>query len=380
MIKIPFCDLAKLNRPMMAEIEQALLRVARSGRYIGGTEVSAFEEKLCDLTGARHAVGVGNGLDALKLVLRGLVALGRLNRGDGVIVAANTYIASMLAIEDAGLVPIPVDPDRRTMLLDGAGVSGCHVKTAKAVMPVHLYGRAAWDAGLVRAIEERGLLVIEDNAQALGARTDIAGLNGRHRMTGALGDAGALSFYPTKNVGALGDAGAVLTDDTELASAVRSLSNYGSDRRYHNVYSGGCNSRLDPMQAAVLGVKLGYVDAVSRRRRDVAVAYYRMIENDLIEKPDMPEYAESHVWHQYVIKVPCLEARDAFRKYMHERGIETDVHYAVPPHRQPCYEKRQWGDFPVTCEIADRVVSLPVACVSSDEAEYVAETVNRWRM
>lgn len=374
---IPFCDLAKLNRPMMAEIERALLRVARSGHYIGGTEVSDFEKKLCRLTGAGYAVGTGNGLDALKLVMRGWVETGRLRHGDGVIVAANTYIASLMAIEDAGLVPVPVDPDENTMLLGAEGIKKCHDKRVKAVMPVHLYGRADWDAEMAAVISDRGLLVVEDNAQAIGAMAPITVLNGRHRMTGCLGDAGALSFYPTKNVGAIGDAGAVLTDDADLAGAVRALSNYGSDRRYHNIYAGGCNSRLDPLQAAVLSVKLDHIVQMTARRREVAMLYDSLIDNPDVEKPQVPDAPESHVWHQYVVRVAD---RDSFRRYMEERGIGTDVHYAVPPHRQPCYTGRPWasGDFAVTDRIAERVVSLPIATVTDEEAAIVAETVNSW--
>lgn len=377
MKKIPFCDLAKLHRPMTTEIEQALLRVARSGHYIGGTEVSDFEAKLCRLTGAGYAVGTGNGLDALKLVMRGWVETGRLRYGDGVIVAANTYIASLMAIEDAGLVPVPVDPDENTMLLGAEGIKKCHDKRVKAVMPVHLYGRADWDAEMAAVISDRGLLVVEDNAQAIGAMAPIAGLNGRHRMTGCLGDAGALSFYPTKNVGAIGDAGAVLTDDADLAGAVRALSNYGSDRRYHNIYAGGCNSRLDPLQAAVLSVKLDYLGQITERRRKVAMLYDSLIDNPKVEKPEVPDVAESHVWHQYVVRVAD---RASFRQHMEERGIGTDVHYAVPPHRQPCYAGRQWtsGDFAITDRIADSVVSLPIATVTDEEAAIVAETVNSW--
>ncbi len=381
MRRIPFCDLAALNSPIMAEIEQALRRVAMSGRYVGGTEVSALEKKLCRLTGAEFAVGTGNGLDALKLIMRGWIALGRLHRGDEVIVAANTYVASLLAIEDAGLVPVPVDPDPVTMLLSADGVRKCAGKRVKVVMPVHLYGRANWDEDLVAAIKELGLLVIEDNAQAIGALPREAALSGRRNMTGALGDAGALSFYPTKNVGALGDAGAVLTDDGELADAVRALSNYGSDRRYHNVYATGCNSRLDPMQAAVISLKLDRLESITDRRREVAGMYDRMIDNRLVVKPEMPETKSEHVWHQYVVLTPDAAARESFRKHLAVKGVETDVHYATPPHRQPCYNGREWAgkSYPVTNDLADRVVSLPIATVSDEDAARVAEAVNSWR-
>lgn len=381
MNRIPFCDLGALNARYKAETERALLRVAASGRYVGGTEVSALEEKLCRLTGAGYAVGTANGLDALKLVMRGWVELGRLQRGDMVAVAANTYVASMLAIEDAGLVPCPVDPDPVTMLLGAKGLRRWAGKDVKAVMPVHLYGRADWDEELSEAVKELGLLVIEDNAQAIGARPRAASLGGELRMTGALGHAGALSFYPTKNVGALGDAGAVLTDDKCLADTVRALTNYGSDCRYHNVYASGCNSRLDPLQAAVLSVKLENLDEISRRRREVASLYDRMIDSLEVTKPAMPEVAEEHVWHQYVVLAADAESRDCLRHHLLNHGIETDVHYSVPPHRQPCYRGREWaaGPFVVTDNLADRVLSLPIATVSDDDVAHVADAVNSWR-
>ncbi len=382
MKRISFCDLAKLNLPMMAEIERSLLRVARSGRYIGGTEVSDFEEKLCRLTGAGYAVGTGNGLDALKLIMRGWIATGVLQYGDEVIVAANTYIASILAIEDAGLVPRLVDPDPETMLLSAEGIERHVTDKVKAVMPVHLYGRVDWNEDIADVVRSHGLLVIEDCAQAIGARPSAAGVCGRRNMAGALGHAGALSFYPTKNIGALGDAGAVLTDDKELAQAVRALSNYGSDRRYHNIIAEGCNSRLDPIQSAVLSVKLDYLESVGRRRREVAAIYDRLIDNFVVVKPEIPETAEEHVWHQYVVKVPDRWCRESFRQHLERKGVQTDVHYAVPPHLQPCYRGRIWAqqEFHVTCDLADRVVSLPVATVSDDEAVMVAEAVNGWRI
>lgn len=380
MNRIPFLDLAVLNNPIMQEIEQALLRVARSGRYVGGTEVSALEKKLCRLTGAGYAVGVGNGLDALKLIMRSMIALGYLEHGDEVIVAANTYIASILAIEDAGLKPRLVEPNQTTMLLDAKGIESCTGKRIKAVMPVHLYGRVAWNADMVEAVKSRSLKVIEDNAQAIGARPVAAALSGNNNKAGALGDAGALSFYPTKNIGALGDAGAVLTDDENLAATVRAMSNYGSDRRYHNIYAGGVNSRLDPIQAAILNVKLNYLDSICCRRREVAGLYNRLIENSLIEIPSSTEIPEEHVWHQYVVKVPSEDYRDAFRRYMDANGIETDVHYAVPPHLQPCYIDRKWTDdgFPITCSLSGRIVSLPIATVTNEDVERIIETINRW--
>lgn len=281
-----------------------------------------------------------------------------MSHGDEVIVAANTYIASVLAVIDAGLTPVlaPVDP--LTLNLDTSRLAESLSERTRVVMPVHLYGRACWDEALTDFVRCHDLLVIEDNAQAIGAVAAVDGLTGS-RITGGLGHAGAFSFYPTKNLGAMGDAGAVVTCDEDLANRVRALSNYGSDRRYHNIYI-GANCRLDPMQAAVLNVKLPYLSGENNHRRAIAGVYDGMIVNPAVIKPLLG--GDDMVWHQYVVR--CAE-RDALQEYLSEHGVATDVHYAVPPHRQPCMAGvafRSTGDALQQAEaIGATVLSLPIS-------------------
>ena len=253
-MKYPFLDLAKVNEPYYDELVRAAERVIRSGRYIGGEEVEAFETELSQMLKAPYIIGVSNGLDALRLILRAYIQLGVFKEGDEVIYPANTFIASVLAISDAGLVPVPVDIDERTLDIDTSLIEAAVTERTKAIMPVHLYGNIVWDDTLVAVARRYSLKIIEDSAQALGAYGSQCGLH-ESSFAGALGDAGAISFYPTKNVGALGDAGAVVTFDGELARVVRTLANYGSDRQYHNIYR-GFNCRIDPIQAAMLRVNI----------------------------------------------------------------------------------------------------------------------------
>lgn len=367
--QIPFLDLAAVNAPYADEMHRAAARVIDSGRFVGGPEVEAFEAELARFVGTAYAVGTANGLDALRLIMRAYIELGRLAPGDEVIVAANTYIASILAITDCGLRPVLVEPDSRTLNLDTARIEAALTERTRAVMPVHLYGRACHDAALVDVAGRYGLIIVEDNAQAIGARSAFDG-----RRTGALGHAAAFSFYPTKNVGALGDAGAVTTDDADLAQAVRALANYGSDRRYHNIYC-GLNSRLDPLQAAFLRVKLPHTDADNGERRRLAAIYDSEIDNQAVVKPLFG--GDDMVWHQYVL---LADDRDGLRRYLADKGIGTDVHYAVPPHRQPCYAESMGGlDLPVTDDVAARVVSLPIARgTSPDDVRYIASIINRY--
>lgn len=372
----PFLSLGQINAPYMAQIKEAVDRVMDSGRYVGGEECALLEGGLMRLTGGRYAVGVSNGLDALRLILRAWVDRGDLSHGDEVIVAANTYIASVLAIIDAGLTPVlaPVDP--LTLNLDTSRLAESLSERTRAVMPVHLYGRACWDEALADFVRCHDLLVIEDNAQAIGAVAVYDGLSGS-RITGGLGHAGAFSFYPTKNLGAMGDAGAVVTGDEDLANRVRALSNYGSDRRYHNIYI-GANCRLDPVQAAVLNVKLPYLSRENDHRRVIAGVYDGMIVNPAVIKPLTG--GDDMVWHQYVVR--CGE-RDALQKYLSEHGVATDIHYAVPPHRQPCMAGVA---FRSTCDalqqaeaIGATVLSLPVSsCTSADDARAIAEIINKF--
>lgn len=373
-MKYPFLDLATVNEPYMEELVAAAGRVVRSGRYVGGGEVEALETDLRELTGAAYAIGVSNGLDALRLILRAYKELGVMKDGDEVIYPANTYIASVLAISDNGLIPVPIDIDERTMNLDTSLLERAITDRTRAIMTVHLYGRVAWDARLVETARRHGLKIIEDCAQALGARTLESGLHESHHA-GALGDAAGISFYPTKNVGALGDAGAVLTNDAELARTVRALANYGSDRRYHNIYC-GLNCRLDPIQAAMLRVKLPHLADENADRFARALAYGRTIARPDIILPVMSREVNDHVWHQYVIRVPAGK-RDAFMKALAEQGIGTDIHYAVPPHKQPCYASMSHGPQPVTERLAEEIVSLPIGRgISVSDAAEIGRVIN----
>ncbi len=363
-----FLDLAEVNAPFMPQLQEALSRIAASGRYVGGPEIAQLEATLCSQTGTAHAVGVSNGLDALRLIFRAYIELGILQPGDEVIVPANTYIASVLAVTDSGLVPVFVEPSDRTLNLDTSLIESAITPRTRAILTVHLYGRICYDTTMQRIAEKYDLIVVEDNAQAIGAQLPDG------RTAGALGHAAAFSFYPTKNIGAMGDAGAVTTSDTALAHTVRALANYGSDRRYHNIYE-GLNCRLDPVQAAVLNVKLPHLDAECRRRCELAATYDRLIDNPLITKPEFVAGRES-VWHQYVIRTPH---RDALRNFLTEHGVETDVHYATPPHRQPCYDRFAHLQLPVTERIAAEVISLPMsACTSIADAAEIADIINKF--
>lgn len=367
-MKYPFLDLTAVNAPYMDEMAAAAERVIRSGRYVGGEEVARLEAEIGERLGAPFVVGVSNGLDALRLILRAYVETGVMKPGDEVIYPANTYIASVLAISDAGLVPVAVDVDETTMNIDTSLVEEAITERTRGIMTVHLYGRVAWDERLVDISRRHNLKIIEDCAQAFGARTLSAGLFAS-RHAGVLGDATGISFYPTKNIGAVGDAGAVVTHDENLARTVRALANYGSDRRYHNIYR-GFNCRLDPIQAAMLRVKLPRIDDENADRFARALAYQRTITNPAVILPYISREINDNVWHQYVVRVPA-ELRDNFRQQLEERGVGTDIHYAVPPHLQPCYADMKHGPLPVTERLAAEVVSLPIAGVLSvaDAAE-----------
>ena len=374
MIKYPFLNLGIVNEPYREALIDASRRVIESGRYIGGTEVECLEKEMSDMVGTEYAVAVSNGLDALRLTLRAMIQLGQLRYGDGVIVAANTYIASVLAIIDAGLAPVLVDPDPDTMNLSAEGVDRAMKPSVKAVMPVHLYGRVAWSGDIRDIVERHNLMVVEDCAQSIGAIASEKGLGGSTHA-GALGHAGAFSFYPTKNIGALGDAGIITTSSAELANAIRALANYGSDRRYHNIYT-GFNCRMDPIQAAMLRVKLPHTTHENADRFARALAYSRTISNPLVEKPLMSSAVTDCVWHQYVIKI-LNGKRDAFRQQLLAHGVETDIHYATPPHMQPCLASLAHSCLPVTERLASQVLSLPIARGTSvKEASEIAEIIN----
>lgn len=374
--RYPFLNLATVNAPYTQAVRQAVERVINSGWYIGGPEVEAFEREMSAMLGVKHVIGVSNGLDALRLILRGYMEMGRLDRGDGVIVCPNTFIASVLAITDCGLRPVLAEPSLLTANLTAESIAEAARRSgAKAVLLVHLYGRVNWDEDIARAVSDNNLLVIEDAAQAIGARYYTGDSRRPEIMAGAVGDAAGFSFYPTKNIGAMGDAGAVTTDDDELAAAVRALGNYGSDRRYHNIYA-GFNCRLDPIQAAVLRVKLPHTDSENLRRRAVAAVYDREIVNPLVRKPPFADDF-SMVWYQYPVLV---DDRDRWRGYLAENGVETNVNYPLAVHEQPCYAAlAAKGEYPVAEYLCHHVMSLPnSACTSISDAAEIAAIVNRY--
>lgn len=372
--RYPFLDLGQVNGPFRAGIEEAVARVIASGRYVGGPEVEGLERELAAMTGTPYAVGVSNGLDALRMIFRAYIEMGEMHPGDEVIVPANTYVASVLAVTDCGLVPVFVEPSTATLNLDPQLVEDAVTPSTRAILTVHLYGRTSWDATLADIARRHNLRVVEDNAQAIGARSTTPGLYGGN-MTGALGDAAAFSFYPTKNIGALGDAGAVTTFDPRLAATVAALRNYGSDRRYHNIYE-GFNCRLDPIQAAILRVKLPRLAEENVVRAQIAAIYEEHIVNPLVTKP-LYTTDGTMVWHQYIVRVAD---RDAFRRHMDANGVETAVHYSTPPHLQPCYERYAGLWLPVTERIAREVVSLPITrCTTPDDARDIAAIVNRYK-
>ncbi len=369
-----FLNLGVVNQRYAEEIKAAVARVIESGRYIGGTEVETFEKNLALLCHAGYAVGVSNGLDALRLIFRAYIEMGVMKAGDEVIVPADTYIASVLAITDNRLIPVFVDADLSTYNMDMSLLEQAITPRTKAIMTVHLYGRVSWEASMVELARHHNIKIVEDNAQAIGATALCDGLYGT-RTTGGLGDAAGMSFYPTKNIGAMGDAGAVVTHDAELAEMVSRLRNYGCDRMYHNAHA-GLNCRLDPMQAAILNVKLPYVHEENRYRQQLAEIYNRDIVNSRVVKP-LGNIANEQVWHQYVVRV---DDREAFRTYLVERGVETGIHYPIPPHKQPCY--REYGDIqlPVAELIAEQVVSLPITrCTSLDDAAGISAIVNGYQ-
>ena len=371
--RYPFLDLALVNAPFMDELKAAACEVIERGRYLHSRETELLEQEIAQTCEAAHCVSVSNGLDALRLILRAYKEMGLMHDGDEVIVQANTYVASVLAVSDNGLVPVLCDPSEETMNLDSSLLESLITPRTRAIMPVHLYGTPCWDETLMEVARKHGLLIIEDNAQAVGATSAVAGLNGTF-STGGLGHAAGISFYPTKNLGALGDGGAVVTSDQRLADTVRALANYGSDRRYHNIYK-GYNCRLDEIQAAMLRVKLRYLARENEDRMSVARAYAEGIDNPLVKTPAIFP-GMKQIWHQYVVRV---QNRDAFRTYMEAYGVGTDIHYAIPPHMQPCYQELHHAPLPVTELLAGEVVSLPIAHpITPDDARVIAGIINRY--
>lgn len=362
---IPYLDYRTLNEPYFDDYLAAVRRVLESGWYVLGKEVEAFEEEYAAWTGTKHCVGVANGLDALILVLDAWKQLGRMKNGDEVIVPANTYIASILAVSRVGLVPVPVEPDIRTYNIDPALIEAAITPRTRAILAVHLYGQCADMDSITKIAKEHSLLVLEDSAQAHGAT---------HRgvKAGALGDASGHSFYPGKNLGAIGDAGAVTTNDSELAEAVRTLRNYGSREKYVNRYQ-GYNSRLDELQAAILRVKLQFLDEQNTQRQGIAERYLNEIRHSAVTLPFISEDNVS-TWHIFVVRT---SARDVLQRHLASRGIGTIIHYPIPPHRQEAYAEWKDRSFPVSEQIHREVLSLPLNQALSDrEIESIIQSVN----
>lgn len=362
MPKIKFLDLGKVNNRFRAELDAATKRVLDSGWYLLGGEVERFENDFAAYCGTKHCIGVANGLDALNLVIK---AYG-FGAGDEIIVPANTYIASILAISENGCKPVLVEPDWSTRLIDDDKIESAITPRTKAIMIVHLYGRAMDMRKVWEIAKKYGLKVIEDSAQAHGALFE-------DRRCGNLGDASGFSFYPGKNLGCLGDGGCVTTNDDELALKIRAIRNYGSDRKYHHIYK-GVNSRLDEIQAAFLAVKLPRLDADNERRRQIAARYCEEIVNPFVELPALPAERKSHVWHVFAVTSP---KRDLLRQYLEDNGIETNIHYPTPPHLQGAYS--EFGDLklPVTERMHREILSLPMGpCLTDDEVSSVIDAVN----
>ncbi len=351
-ISIPFLDLAPAYAELQGEIEAAVLASLRSGWYIGGKDVEAFEQSFASYLGAPQCVGLSNGLDALTLGLR---ALG-VGPGDEVIVPSNTFIATWFAVSQCGAVPVPVEPLESTFNLDPARIEAAVTPRTKAVIPVHLYGQPADLDPILDIARRHGLRVLEDAAQAHGARY-------KGRRLGTHGDAVTWSFYPGKNLGALGDAGGLTTADAALADQVRALRNYGSQVKYVSDIQGG-NHRLDPAQAAALGVKLRHLDAWNARRHRLAARYAQGLQGSAVQLPQVPDWAEP-VWHLYVVRTP---ARDALQQHLAAAGIGAQIHYPIPPHRQKAYANMGFerGQFPIAERMADEVLSLPMGPHLSD--------------
>jgi len=373
---IKFFDLQKINAQYVDELKQAAAEVIDSGWYLQGEKVKKFETNLSKYIGVKHAIGVANGLDALRLILKAYIEMDVLKEGDEVIVAANTYIATILAITDNRLKPILVEPDINTYNLDISLIEQHITSRTRAIMVVHLYGQICWSEELEAIAKRHNLKIIEDNAQAIGAIWNC-------KRSGSLGDAAGNSFYPGKNLGALGDSGAVTTNDDELAKVIRALANYGSSKKYQNDYK-GLNSRLDEIQASFLDVKLKYLDAENQHRREIAQYYCDNIKNPLIILPATSEsfnlyplsFNLSKVWHIFIIRT---SNREKLQAYLTANGIQTLIHYPTPPHKQLAYKEWNELSFPITEQIHNEVISLPISPVMEDEdISYVIRILNQY--
>lgn len=360
---VPYLPLNRVNALYAGEIHAAALSVIDSGWYLKGKATTLFERHYADYIGTRHCVGVGNGLDALTLILRAYMELGIMHEGDEVIVPANTFIATILAITENRLVPVLVEPDERTLQIDDNLIGQAITSRTRAILIVHLYGRCAYTDRIGRLCRQYQLKLIEDNAQAHGCT-----FNGRR--TGALGDAAGHSFYPGKNLGALGDAGAVTTNDEQLAQTVAALANYGSRQKYVHELQGR-NSRIDELQAAILDVKLNHLDEANDRRKAMAALYINKVKTPLLR---MPVSNRDSVWHIFPV---FTERRDQLQAYLREHEVETQIHYPVPPHLQQCYHGWHRLSLPITETLSAQELSLPChPAMSQEEADRVVSLLN----
>lgn len=365
---IPFLDLHKINQHYETEFQSRFQLFLDSGYYILGENVVAFENEFANYCGVSHCIGVGNGLDALRLILEGYKILGQLNQGDEVLVASNTYIATILAIKQAGLIPVLVESETKTFNFNLEELRSSITKETKAIMPVHLYGQLSPMDDILKIANDFNLLVIEDSAQSHGAS------NTDGKMSGSLGDAAGFSFYPTKNLGCLGDGGAVTTNNKELAAIIQKLRNYGASSKYVNDYL-GFNSRLDEIQAVFLRCKLPLLDSDNEKRRTIAKRYLSELKNNKIT---LPKYNNSndHVFHQFVLQV---SKREKFIEYLTSNGIGSLIHYPIPPHKQEALLEYSNLHLPITEKIHREVVSIPISPVLLDEeVDTVIEAINSW--
>lgn len=373
---IPFLSLKDVTALHAKEINEAVTRVVNGGWYLQGKEIEQFEKHYSEFIGTKYTVGCANGLDALIWIFRAYIEMGVMQPGDEVIVPANTYIATILAITENGLVPILVEPKYNTLEIDEDLIEKKITKRTKAIAVVHLYGRIAITPKILDICKKYNLKLVEDNAQAHGCIYSPTG-----QLTGSIGDAAGHSFYPGKNLGALGDGGAVTTNDPELASAVRALANYGSQRKYVFKYSGR-NSRLDEIQAAVLDVKLKYLVEDNLHRKKVAHYYYEHINNPLITLPDLlPD--EQNAYHLFPILVKGKENRDRLHDYLEQNGVGTVCHYPIAPHKQECYAKESWNNpilsLPITERIANEELSIPIGpSITLDDVKFIVDVLNRF--
>ena len=360
---IKFLDLKKINNRYREEIDSRIKDILDKGWYLQGEENENFTKNFANFCGTKFALGVANGLDALNLIIK---AYG-FGNGDEIIVPANTYIATILAISENGCIPILVEPDIKTYNINPDSIEEKITSKTKAIMVVHLYAQAVQMEKIWKIAKKYNLKIIEDSAQAHGAIY-------QENRTGNLGDASGFSFYPGKNLGCIGDGGAVTTNDEELFNKIKAIANYGSDRKYHHIYK-GVNSRLDEIQAAVLDIKLKHLDSDNNKRREISKYYRENIKNSKIILPDTYD-EKSHVWHIFAVRT---QNRDEFQKYLTEKGIQTIIHYPTPPHKQGAYKEWNNLSFPITEEIHNTILSLPISPVMTDsEIEKVVEVVNEY--